>query len=136
MHFWKLFSVIRRGKTTAHHQLLVLPSDVLGKLTPAIQAEHQTIKEYYARANALVEADFRLPERQKSDPCGVAAKATKNGFRRPQKQPKRRLPSPRPPTRNDYSRSSVVPLISWSESKPPRRRCDASSGALRPRSVR
>lgn len=28
------------------------------------QARHQTIKEYYARANAPVEADFRLPERQ------------------------------------------------------------------------
>lgn len=35
------------------------------------QATHQTIKEYYARANAPVEADFRLPERQKGNLLGV-----------------------------------------------------------------
>lgn len=35
------------------------------------QARHQTIKEYYARANAPVEADFRLPERRKGNLLGV-----------------------------------------------------------------
>lgn len=35
------------------------------------QATHQTIKEYYARAKAPVEADFRLPERQKGNLLGV-----------------------------------------------------------------
>ena len=35
------------------------------------QATHQTIKEYYARAQEPVEADFRLPERRKGNVLGV-----------------------------------------------------------------
>ena len=35
------------------------------------QATHQTIKEYYARAQEPAEADFRLPERRKGNVLGV-----------------------------------------------------------------